>query len=170
MAGAADIWLPSALLRLALALVVFVLPGFLWADFLTRKSLPWPARVALGFAVSFAVFGMLGWPFLWWRRPFADFLQFLYPAWGLFALSSALHLPATIGEARRQTPLPHDSGGGRRQSRRVKAELAAASVGRRPLIAYVVGVLSFIYVYAYVSSLRSILLRLAPLLDRKSVV
>jgi hypothetical protein len=75
------------LVRFLAALLAFVLPGYGWATWLHRSDrFGRPVRWALGFAWSFAVFGLIGWPFLWYGYSFAAFLSCLYPAWGLFAL------------------------------------------------------------------------------------
>lgn len=73
------------------AVAAFVLPGYGWATWLHRDDgFSWSARLALGFAWSMAVFGLLSWPFLWYRLSFSDFLRVLYPAWAVFSLIGAI--------------------------------------------------------------------------------
>ena len=74
-------------LGFALAFAVFLLPGYAFVSWLHRRdAFPWPVRCAFGFAWSFVVFGVIGWPFLWYRGSFAEFLSFLVPLWGACTL------------------------------------------------------------------------------------
>jgi hypothetical protein len=70
---------------------LFLLPGYLWAWWLTRQErFGAPFRAALGFALSMAFFGSISWPFLWFGWSFHGFLVLLYPVWGGFLATAAV--------------------------------------------------------------------------------
>jgi hypothetical protein len=72
-----------------LLLAVFVLPGYAWVSWLHRSDrLGWPWRLVLGFTWSFALFSLLGAPFLWFGGSTRAFLLTFCPAWTLFALAA----------------------------------------------------------------------------------
>ncbi|MCS6977792.1 MAG: DUF6077 domain-containing protein [Gemmatales bacterium] len=72
-------------LRFAAVLLLFWLPGFLWSRWLHRgNDLSWPLQLTLGWISSLAVFGVVAWPFLWFRLRFADFLATLSIIWTLW--------------------------------------------------------------------------------------
>jgi hypothetical protein len=171
----------GSLFRLALALGVFVLPGFLWATWLIeRKDEQSPilaARWALGFAVSFTVFAFLAWPFLWYRRSIDEFLAVLYPVWTCFSLvTAAVHL-ARLSK-RKSDSNQKDAGNDARDSAELLATTHANghSLGnavrsdweqspswrRSGLVGYAVGVLGLIYVYYYFWWLRGFLFVMLP--------
>lgn len=73
------------ILRFALALLLFWLPGYWWTSWLHRRAnYHWTLRAALGFAWSFAVFAAVAWPFLWFRGSFHAFLSVLGVVWLIF--------------------------------------------------------------------------------------
>jgi Family of unknown function (DUF6077) len=77
--------------RFLLIAAVFLLPGYSWVCGLHgRDRLAWPLRWALGFAWSFAVFGTLAAPFLWFQLSFSRFLSVLYPAWAIFGFAALI--------------------------------------------------------------------------------
>jgi hypothetical protein len=81
----------GATLLFALLLACFVLPGYGWVCWLHRADrLGWPLRVVMGFACSFALFSLLGGPFLWFRGRFTDFVTALSGVWAAFALCGTL--------------------------------------------------------------------------------
>jgi Family of unknown function (DUF6077) len=81
----------GSVLTSLLILAAFVLPGYGWVTWLhAGDRLSRPLRLVLGFAWSFALFSLLGGPFLWFCGTFADFLSALYPLWALFSLAAAL--------------------------------------------------------------------------------
>src|SRR5437763_1416923 len=81
-------YLPYALIfRFLIVAAAFLLPGYAWVVWLHgRDGIGRPLRWALGFAWSMAFFGLLGWPFLWFRLSFASFLSVLYLGWAIFIL------------------------------------------------------------------------------------
>jgi hypothetical protein len=80
-----------AFLSFALVLAVFLLPGFGWVTWLHRADgFPAHFRLVLGFAWSLGLFSLLGGPFLWYRRSFAEFLTALYPFWAIYALGGTI--------------------------------------------------------------------------------
>ena len=160
--GAVAPSLPLALVRLALVFAAFLLPGAGWASWLARDRRRSNAEppglllcLALGFAISFALFGLLGWPFLWDRRPFAEFLSLLYPAWAIFSLSLLVirFLPAGKPDAAREAPLDD----------RLSAHSRCDHRKNAALYAYLVGAIGILYLYAFWPSARGIVLRLLPL-------
>jgi hypothetical protein len=80
----------SSFLLFLAALATFLLPGYGWVTWLhARDRLGWPLRLVLGFAWSFALFSLLGGPFLWFRGQFSTFLAVLGLAWAVFGLAAA---------------------------------------------------------------------------------
>ena len=71
-------------------LAAFVLPGYWWATWLHGGRFDRPFRLALGFAWSFALFTLIGGPFLWFQGSYAGFQRVLYPVWAWFTLASFL--------------------------------------------------------------------------------
>ena len=93
------------LLRYALVMALFVLPG--WAvsrRLLRREGLPGVAHWPLGFAWSAAVCAAVGWPFLWYGWSFAGFLRVLYPVWGAWSLLGLAAFVATRRAPRSRHP------------------------------------------------------------------
>jgi hypothetical protein len=90
--------------RFLLVAAVFLLSGYAWVCGLHgRDRLAWPLRWALGFAWSFAVFGTLAAPFLWFQLSFARFLSVFYPAWAIFGLAALIaYFWGARAERRRQ--------------------------------------------------------------------
>jgi hypothetical protein len=90
--------------RFLLVAAVFLLPGYAWACGLHgRDRLDWPLRWAMGFAWSFAVFGTLAAPFLWFQLSFSRFLSVLYPTWAIFGLAALIaYLRGARAERRQQ--------------------------------------------------------------------
>jgi hypothetical protein len=81
----------GSLAILAVLLAVVVLPGFGVATYLHRGDrFHWTFRAALGFAYSVALFGLLSWPFLWFRGQFQHLLWLLVPAWAVYGLLGAV--------------------------------------------------------------------------------
>jgi hypothetical protein len=72
----------------AIALALFMLPGLVWVLWLHRGDrFGWPLRVTLGFIWSFALFSLLGGPFLWYGGTFGTFLIVVYNVWPICTLA-----------------------------------------------------------------------------------
>jgi hypothetical protein len=81
----------GSLAILVALLAAIVLPGFGVATYLHRGDrFHWTFRAALGFAYSIALFGLLSWPFLWFRGQFQHLLWVLYPTWVVYGLLGAV--------------------------------------------------------------------------------
>ncbi|HVX12435.1 MAG TPA: DUF6077 domain-containing protein [Pirellulales bacterium] len=81
--------LVDLLLPFAVALALFVLPGYAWAAWLHRDDrFAWPLRLTLGFVWSFALFSLLSGPFLWFGGTFGGFLAAVYVCWPVYGLMS----------------------------------------------------------------------------------
>jgi hypothetical protein len=84
--------LPLALFAIVLAL--FMLPGCVWVMWLHGRDcygtdrLGWPLRITLGFIWSFALFSLLGGPFLWCGGTFDTFLIVVCAVWPIWGLAS----------------------------------------------------------------------------------
>jgi hypothetical protein len=100
----------GAILICAGAFAAFVFPGYGWVTWLHREErFPWPVRLVLGFAWSFALFSLAGVPFLWFRGSFAGFLAVFSPLWALFTLAGVFALRrarAAGGPAPPEAPPP----------------------------------------------------------------
>ncbi len=82
--------LPTEVTLFLAGLAAFWLPGYGWAAWLHRREgFPWPTRAVLGFAWSFAVFTLVGDPFLWFHGRATDFRHTLGVVWAVFALVAA---------------------------------------------------------------------------------
>jgi hypothetical protein len=81
----------GSLVILAVLVGMIHLPGFGVATYLHRGDrFHWTFRTALGFAYSVALFGLLSWPFLWFRGQLQHFLWLLYPVWAVYGVLGAV--------------------------------------------------------------------------------
>lgn len=151
---------PSLLIiaRLVFLLSVFVLPGAALAGWLLRRRGGVFTQLLLGFALSFALFGLLGWPFLWYRLSFDDFVQLLTWIWPIFGAVAGVAGIASVRAASVDSvdrpafaqPLSPRAPPDRKDVRFIAAYLGLLVV--------------VLFLYAYVSSVRGVVLRLLPLL------
>lgn len=143
--------------RLVLFLGAFVLPGAALAGWILRRRGGVSAQLVVGAALSFALFGLLAWPFLWYRLAFDDFVHLLTWIWPLFGAFAGV---AGIASVRLREADPDDLPVAappitprheldRKAVRQVAWYLALVSVA--------------LFLYAYVSPLRGVMLRLLPL-------
>jgi hypothetical protein len=101
-------------------LAVFLLPGYGLSSWLHRADhFAAPTRWVLAFSWSMALFGVCAGPYLWLQGDLQDFLNLLYPVWGIYAILGAvaywwacrhpLSLPAAAPSA--PEPQPADVSG-----------------------------------------------------------
>lgn len=94
-------------LRFLLALGAFWFPGILWTRWLHRsEALPWTTYLVLGWVWSLAVFGLIAWPFLWFRLRFSDFLIALAIIWGVW---TAVGLLLSVRQSAKATLKPNNT-------------------------------------------------------------
>jgi hypothetical protein len=126
---------PYALVfRFLVVAAAFLLPGYAWVAWLhSRDGLGRPLRWALGFAWSLAIFGLLGWPFLWFRLSFASFLSVLYFAWAIFVAVAA----AAYARSRSWERNPQPSSCPSEEPKTVTGNDHSSSKGWLLLVAYV---------------------------------
>ncbi len=81
----------GSLAILAALLAAVTLPGYGVTTYLHRDDpFDWTFRAALGFTYSVALFGLLGWPFLWFGGGTDQLLRLLYPVWAAYAVLGAV--------------------------------------------------------------------------------
>jgi hypothetical protein len=200
-ASAGELLLP--LLRLCGVFALFVLPGYAWATCLlggrrrgaaidpegtAATYLPWFGRCTLGFVISFALFSLLSWPFLWYGRSFAALMAALRPAWLAYGALGAVAFLLTLLSTR---PSETVTAGGSGTQPLDKSALDALQLGRpgserRPALlaplrcwpvlrssAYLlfcIGVVYAYYVLSYIGPVRLVGLAALPLLAWRGVL
>lgn len=73
------------------ALVLFMAPGLLVANWSLRESFPGVALVPVAFAISTSIFALLGVPMLFWGRSLAEYLWVSGAVLAVFLIAAALN-------------------------------------------------------------------------------